>query len=99
MSGKGYTSLAKIVTEKFSVAQMQFAVKRQLMAMDLFQRFTEPKTVKTLERQVLAARTSLVNEELRFAAQIDRLASLTKQVENCTIRATAQRRLVLFQGL
>jgi HlyD family secretion protein len=87
MSGKGYTSVATIVSEKFSVAQMQFTLKKQLMAMDLFQRFTEPKTVKTLERQVIAARTTLANEELRLQRQVDRLTSLTKQVENCTIRA------------
>ena len=63
MSGKGYTSLAQIISEKFSVSQMQFTVNKQLMAMDLYQRFTQPKTEKTLERQVLAARTTLANEE------------------------------------
>jgi HlyD family secretion protein len=87
MSGKGYTSLAQIISEKFSVSQMQFTVKKQLMAMDLFQRFTQPKTVKTLQRDVIAARTMLANEDLRLQRQVDRLASLTKQVENCTIRA------------
>jgi HlyD family secretion protein len=57
------------------------------MAMDLYQRFTEPKTIKTLERQVLAARTTLANEGLKLGRQVDRLESLTKQVQNCTIRA------------
>jgi HlyD family secretion protein len=87
MSGKGYASLASIISEKFGVSQMQFTLNRQLMAMDLYQRFTQPKTEKTLQRQVVAARTTLANEELRLQRQVDRLASLTKQVENCTIRA------------
>ena len=34
-----------------------------------------------------AARTTLANEDLRLQRQVDRLAALTKQVENCTIRA------------
>jgi HlyD family secretion protein len=87
MKGKGYSSLASIISERFSVAQMQFTVSRQLMSMDLYQRFTQPKTERTLQRQVLAARTTLKNEDLRLKKQVDRLATLTKQVEYCTIRA------------
>jgi HlyD family secretion protein len=87
MSGKGYASLAQIISEKFSVSQMQFTLNRQLMAMDLYQRFTQPKTEKTLQRQVVAARTTLANEDLRLQRQIDRLETLTKQVGYCTIRA------------
>ena len=87
MSGKGYASLAQIISEKFSVSQMQFTLNRQLMSMDLYQRFTQPKTEKTLQRQVVAARTTLSNEDLRLQRQVDRLATLTKQVAYCTIRA------------
>ena len=50
MNGKGYSSLATIVSEKYSVSQMQFAVSKQLMAMDLYQRFTQPKTEKNLQQ-------------------------------------------------
>jgi HlyD family secretion protein len=87
MNEKGYLSVAAIVSEKFSVSQMQFAVDKQLWAMDLFQRFTQPKTEKTLERQVTSAQTTLANEELRLQRQLDRLKALTKQVEYCTVRA------------
>jgi HlyD family secretion protein len=87
MNGKGYSSLATIVSEKYSVAQMQFAVSKQLMAMDLYQRFTQPKTEKNLMQQVTIARTALKNEDLRLERQVTRLAALTKQVEYCTVRA------------
>jgi HlyD family secretion protein len=87
MSGKGYASLAQIVSEKYSVAQMQFTVDKQLMSMDLYQRFTQPKTEKSLQQQVTVARTALKNEDLRLERQVDRLATLTKQVEYCIIRA------------
>ena len=87
MNEKGYTSLATILSEKFSVSQLKFTLSRQLMAMDLYQRFTQPKTEKTLQRQVLAARTTLANEDLRLKRQVERLATLNKQLECCTIRA------------
>ena len=57
---------------------MQFTLNRQLMAMDLYQRFTQPKTEKTLQRQVIAARTTLANEDLRLQRQVDRLATLNE---------------------
>ncbi len=87
MKDKGYSSLASIVSERYSVSQMQFTVNKQLWAMDLYQRYTQPKTEKTLMRQVTAAKTTLGNEDLRLKRQMDRLASFTKQVEYCTIRA------------
>ena len=37
MNDKGYSSLAAIVSERYSVSQMQFTMNKQLWAMDLFQ--------------------------------------------------------------
>jgi HlyD family secretion protein len=62
-------------------------VNKQLWAMDLYQRFTQPKTERSLEKQVTAAQTTLANEELRLQRQLDRLKALQKQVEYCTVRA------------
>jgi HlyD family secretion protein len=87
MNKKGYTSIAQIVSEKHGVSQLDYSLKRQLMSFDLFERFTQPKTEKTLEKQVLAAQTSLNTEKLRLQRQLDRLALLKKQVDRCTVRA------------
>jgi HlyD family secretion protein len=87
MKKNGYLSVAAIVSEKYSVSQMQFTVNKQLWAMDLYQRFTQPKTERSLEKQVTAAQTTLANEELRLQRQLDRLKALQKQVDYCTIRA------------
>jgi HlyD family secretion protein len=87
MNVKGYTSLAQIASEKHSVAQMDFSLKKQLDALDLFQRFTRRKTEITLQGDVKAAETTLNNEKLRLQRQLDRLALLKKQVDRCTIRA------------
>jgi HlyD family secretion protein len=65
--------------------------------MDLFQRFTLPKTEKTLQGQVKAAETILSNESLRLQRQLDRLALLKTQVERCTIRAPHDGTLYYFK--
>jgi HlyD family secretion protein len=87
MNGKGYSSVASIASERISVSQMRFSLDKQLWAMDLYQRFTQPKTEKTLLRAVTSAETTLGNEDLRLKRQVDRLTALTKQVEYCTVRA------------
>jgi len=87
MNQKGYSSVAQISSEQHSVSQLDFSLKRQLMSFDLFQRFTQRKTDKTLQTQVTAAQTALSNEKLRLQRQLDRLALLKKQVDRCTIRA------------
>jgi HlyD family secretion protein len=87
MNDKGYASTATMTSERLSLAQLDFALKRQLMSYDLFQRFTLPKTEKTLGTQVLAAQTTLHNEQLRLQRQLDRLGLIKKQLDQCTIRA------------
>lgn len=87
MNEKGYASSAQIVSEKHTVAQLELALQRQVTAMELFQRFTLPKTERSLQGQVKSAETSLGNEDLRLQRQLERYESLKKQVERCTIRA------------
>jgi HlyD family secretion protein len=87
MSEKGYASTAQVVTEKQSVAQLELTLQRQITSMALFQRFTFPKTEKTLHGQVRSAETGLSNETLRLQRQVERLELLKKQVSRCTIRA------------
>jgi len=87
MHEKGYASPAAIVTEQHSVAQLDFALTRQVTSLELFRRFTLPKTEKSLLGQVRAADTVLGNENLRLQRQLERLAMLKRQVEYCTIRA------------
>ena len=87
MSEKGYSSAAQIVSEKHTVAQLELALERQLTAMELFKRFTLPKTEKNLLGQVKSAETSLGNEGLRLQRQLERFKLLEQQVTRCTIRA------------
>ena len=87
MTEKGYASPAQITSEKHTVAQLELSLQRQLTAMELFQRFTLPKTERSLQGQVKSAETSLGNETLRLQRQLERYELLKKQVARCTIRA------------
>ena len=98
MNEKGYASVAQIMSDQDSVARMEYSLKRQLSALDLFRRFTEPKTIKTLQGQVKAAETVLGNETIRLQRQLERLALLKKQVDRCTITAPQDGVLFYYKG-
>ncbi len=87
MNRKGYASVATITSEKASLSVLENNLQKMVMSYDLFQRFTLPKTEKTLGSQVLAAKTTLHNEQLRLSRQLERLALVKKQLDSCTIRA------------
>ncbi len=78
MNEKGYASPAQIVSEQHSVSQLELSLSRQLTSLELFQRFTLPKTEKNLQGQVKSAETSLGNEDLRLQRQLDRLERCSK---------------------
>jgi HlyD family secretion protein len=84
---KGYVSPAQIVSEQHSLTQLNMTLTKQATSLELFQRFTQPKTEMSLRGQVTTARTNLNNETLRLQRQLERLALLKKQIERCAIRA------------
>ncbi len=98
MNDKGYASFAQIMSDRDVVSRMEFTLKRQLSALNLFKRFTEPKTIKTLQGQIKAAETVLGNETLRLQRQLERLALLKKQVDRCTVRAPQDGVLFYYKG-
>jgi HlyD family secretion protein len=98
MNDKGYVSVAQIASDQDTVARMEVALQRQLTAFDLFKRFTEPKTIKTLQGQIKAAETVLGNETVRLERQLQRYATLKRQVDRCTIRAPQDGVLFYYKG-
>jgi HlyD family secretion protein len=98
MNEKGYASFAQIMSDQDAVSRMGYAMKRQVAALGLFKRFTEPKTIKTLQGQVKSAETVLGNETLRLQRQLERLAKLKSQVDRCTIRAPQDGVLFYYKG-
>lgn len=87
MNGKGYASLAQVINDKNSTEQLDFSLKKQISAARLFQRFTQPKTEKTLVGEVKMAKTLLDNETLRLGRQLDRRKMLQGLVDRCVLRA------------
>jgi HlyD family secretion protein len=87
MAKKGYASAAQIASEEHTISQLQLSLQQKVTSMELFNRFTLPKTEKNLQGQVKSAETSLGNETLRLQRQLERLSLLQKQLTRCTIRA------------
>lgn len=87
MHRKGYVPAATVSSDLFRTEQMAVALKQQEAAYALFKKFTAPRTVRELEGAVLGAKATLEYQQLRLQRQLDRLATLEKQVKNCTIRA------------
>jgi len=98
MNEKGYASFAQAMSDKDVVSRMNYTLQRQVASLNLFKRFTEPKTIKSLQGQVKAAETVLGNETLRLQRQLERLALLKKQVDRCTIRAPQDGVLFYYKG-
>ena len=87
MNKKGYASVAQIETDKQTVTSADLGLQRQLGSYDLFMRFSKPRTQKTLQGDVTTALTSLNSEYVKLQRQLERYATLKKQLDRCTIRA------------
>jgi HlyD family secretion protein len=87
MNGKGYSSIAQMETDKQMVMTADLALHGQLSSYELFQKFTLPKTEKTLTADITTTRTTLESEEVKLNRQVERLKLLQKQVARCTLRA------------
>jgi HlyD family secretion protein len=87
MKTKGYVSVSTVRSDEFAVTQLELKLKNEEGAFDLFRKFTVPKTMRELEGDVLSAKADLDYQVLRVQRHVDRLATLERQVELCTIRA------------
>ncbi len=87
MNGKGYASVAQVKTDEQTFLTDEQALRQQELAYDLFQRFSLPKTEKTLQADITTAQTTLDSEQVKLNRQLERFAQLQRQVERCTIRA------------
>jgi HlyD family secretion protein len=87
MNKKGYIPAAVVSTDEFKKKQMGVALADQETAFAVFKKYTAPKTLQVLQGEVKAAVSTLEYQDLRLHRQQDRLASLERQVEHCTIRA------------
>jgi HlyD family secretion protein len=87
MRDKGYVSASTVRSDEFAVAQLELALKNEQGAFDLFRKFSVPKTMRELEGEILSTQTNLDYHTLRVQRNLDRLTTLERQVELCTIRA------------
>jgi HlyD family secretion protein len=87
MKAKGYVSESIVKTDEFTAARLELTLKQEEGAFDLFRKYTGPRTIRELEGEVLGTRATLDYQILRARRHVDRLATLQRQVDFCTIRA------------
>jgi HlyD family secretion protein len=87
MKEKGYVPLSTVTSDEFRLAQLDLVVQQEESAFAVYQKYTAPKTIRELEGAVKGAEAILQYQQLRTQRNLDRLATLEKQVELCTIRA------------
>ena len=101
---------AVVTSDEFKRQEATVALKEQETAFALFKNYSAPRTMRELEAAVTGAKSFLeYQEDHRLRRNQDRLASLEKQVERCTIRAphegfviyanNAERELFIEAGL
>lgn len=87
MKIKGYVPAAQVTNEEFNHARALFDLGEEHAAYRLFTKWTAPRALKILEGNILAAEATLKYQRSRLNRNLERLATLEKQVELCTIRA------------
>ena len=87
MKEKGYVPASTVTSDKFRLAQLELVVQQEESAFAVYQKYTTTKTIRELEGAVKGAEAILQYQQLRTQRNLDRLATLEKQVELCTIRA------------
>jgi HlyD family secretion protein len=109
MNEKGYIPAAVVTSDRFRMDQMALSLRQQESAYAVYKKYTAPKTSRELEGAEQGARATLEYQGLRLERQLDRLTTLEKQVERCTIRAphdgfviyanNADRQLIIEPGI
>jgi HlyD family secretion protein len=87
MKEKGYVPIITVTSDEFRLAQLDLVVQQEESAFAVYQKYTVTKTLRELEGAVKGAEAILQYQQLRTQRNLDRLATLEKQVELCTIRA------------
>jgi HlyD family secretion protein len=87
MNRLGYMPLSKFSTEKHSGLALDLDVAEAETARRTFERYTAPKKLFELERQIERAKTELQFQSQRTRRDEEALALYRKQIERCTIRA------------
>ncbi len=90
MQPLGYISAAQAGEERLSLLRCQTSLERAELALDSYIRFTEPRTISTLEAQLERSRSTHVFAAQRLETEEETLALYERQVGLCTIRAPHQ---------
>jgi HlyD family secretion protein len=87
MYEKGYQAQTALSSAEATLTKMDLTFQRDQTALNLFERFSAPITLKLLGRGVLSAEAALNYQRLRLEWAEERREYYQRQVDRCTIRA------------
>jgi HlyD family secretion protein len=87
MLEKGYASPAQVATEKLTGQRLEESLRGMQVSLDNFRRFTAPKDLMSLQKQIVGARATLNYQSLRLKREQERLAHYQVLADRCVIRA------------
>ena len=87
MNQKGYMPAAVVTSDQFRKDQMALALTATRVRLRIVQEIHGPEDHSRARRRGARGQATLEYQDLRLQRQLDRLATLEKQVTNCTIRA------------
>jgi HlyD family secretion protein len=87
MLDKGYSSLGQVKSEQVARDRIAFNLEQSLTQLDIYRKYSTPRTERELENQVTAARNMKEYQDARLSRNEAQLKNLELQVERCTIRA------------
>jgi len=96
MLEKGYIPVSQLSTEEFNERKAALQLEKSRLDHDVFQRFTVPRVLKSLEAAVYKAEVLMNVQIQRLKRNIERQEMLERQVENCTMRAPHDGLVIYF---
>ncbi len=84
---KGYLPAGQVTNEEYNLARSSLTNAQMRSGLQVFQRYSAPKTLRELESRVRSAEATLAYQRTKLERNHERLRNLQLQVEQCTIRA------------
>jgi HlyD family secretion protein len=89
MFKKGYVSKATNIADTLTKQQADFDLEQALMQLDVLEKYTKEKQIKSLESDVEKAKADEYSKQSSYTLEQTKEKKLERQIEKCTLKAPA----------
>jgi HlyD family secretion protein len=90
MYAKGYVSKATNIADQLTKQQSDFDVEQARMQLDVLEKYTKEKQIKSLNSDVEKAKADELSKESSLNLEQSKEKKLERQIEKCTLKAPAE---------